>query len=346
MVVGACTISNGMNGFGYNQPLLVKKSPVVIVKNFIVLQMTAIAVFFLSGIVADYGEIYENLALPSSLSFHIAEAAGLFLFETVLVFYIFFTWHKEYYNIQGDKILYGKGIIFRKKTSIPLSSVKSVAYRQGPLGKLTKYGTIDIIDGTSKGFKLEHVPDPSMYVELIVRLKNNLPGERLGISNSVEKVLAEGEHEWLEFKSTFRWDLNQDKVNKNLEKATMKTVAAFMNSGGGQLLIGVDDLGNIVGLNADYKSLPKSNADGFQNHFNHVFHSMLGPGFRQFVELAIQKIGDKECCLVKILASDKPSYLKFDEQEEFFIRTGNGTTSLRLSEAASYIDSHWKGKLL
>lgn len=335
-----------MDRFGYNQPVLVKKSPVVIVKTFIVLQMAAVAVFFLAGILADYGEIYDNIPLSSSFSYHIAEAASIFLFETVLVFYIFFTWHKEYYNIQGDKILHARGIIFRKKTSVPLSSIKSVGYRQGPLGKLTKYGTIELQDGTAKGFKLEHIPDPAMYVELIVRLKNNLPGDRLGTSNSVEKVLAEGEHEWLEFKSTFRWDINQNKVNKNLERMAMKTIAAFMNSGGGQVLIGVDDLGNIVGLEADYKSLPKPNADGFQNHFNHIFHSMLGPGFRQFVELAIQKVGDKECCLVKVLSADKPSYLKFDEQEEFYIRTGNGTTALKLSETASYIDSRWKGRLL
>src|SRR3989344_3336586 len=110
-----------MNGLGFNKPFLVKKSPVVIVKTFVVLQLTAVAVFFLSAVLLDYGEIYEHLPFSTSLSFHIAEAAFLFLVETSLVFYIFFTWHKEYYNIQGDKILHAKGIIFRKKTSFPLS---------------------------------------------------------------------------------------------------------------------------------------------------------------------------------------------------------------------------------
>lgn len=335
-----------MDRFLSNQPVLVKKSPVVIVKTFIVLQMTAVVLFMLAGVLADYGEIYDDLPFATSFSFHIVEAAGIFLFETILVFYIFFTWHKEYYNIQGDKILHAKGIVFRKKASIPLSSIKSVDYRQGPLGKLTKYGTIELKDGTRDAFKLEHIPEPATYAELIIRLKNNLPGDRIGTSSSIEKILSEGEHEWLEFKSTFRWDMNQNKVNKNLERSTMKTIVAFMNSGGGHLVIGVDDMGNILGLGADYRSLPKPNSDGFQNHFNHVFHSTIGPGYRQFIELVIQKVGDKECCLVKVLASDKPTYLRFDEQEEFYIRTGNGTTSLKLSEAASYIDSRWKAKLL
>lgn len=334
-----------MNGFGLSSST-VKKSPVVIVKTFLVLQLASVALFFLASVLADYGELYDNFPLAGSISFHIVEAVGIFLFETILVFYIFFTWHKEYYNIQNDKISYGKGIVFRKRTSIPLSAIKSVDYRQGPLGKLTKYGTIELKDGTDKSFSLEHIPEPAVYAELIVRLKNNLPGQKITEQNSIEKILADGEHEWVEFKSTFRWDTRQNKVNKNLEKSAMKTIAAFMNSGGGYLLIGVDDLGNIVGLDADYKSLPKPNVDGFQNHFNHIFHSMIGPGFRQFVELALQKAGDKECCLVKVMAADKPAYLKFDEQEEFYIRTGNGTTALKLSEASSYIDSHWRGRLL
>ena len=336
-----------MDRFGFNQSLVIKKSPVVIVKTFIELQLTAVAVFFLASIVADYGEIYTRLPLSSSLSFHIVEAIGIFILETSLIFYIFFAWYKEHYNIQKDKITYGRGIIFRKNTSIPLGSVKSVIHKQGPLGKLTKYGTIELKDGISgSSFYLEHIPEPGMHAELIIRLKNNLPGERIESATSIEQILAEGEHEWIEFKSTFRWDVNQKKVNKNLEKSAMKTIAAFLNSGGGQLLIGVDDFGNIVGLDADYKSLPKSNADGFQNHFNHIFHSMIGPNFRQFIELAIQKVGDKDCCLIRVISADKPAYLRSDEQEEFFIRTGNTTTSLKLSEASAYADSHWRGKLL
>jgi len=46
------------------------------------------------------------------------------------------------------------------------------------------------------------------------------------------------------------------------------------------------------------------------------------------------------------MPANKPAYLKFDSEEEFYIRTGNGTTALRLSEAASYVDYRWRGKLL
>lgn len=338
-----------MNRSGFfNQSSVVKKSPVVIVKNFIMLQLAAVAAFFLVGILADYGEIYDNLPFSRSLSFHIAQAMGIFLLETGLVFYIFFYWYKEYYDIKPDKIIHGRGIFFRQKTVIPLKPVYSVSYRQGPVGKLTKYGAIDLRDGISgQTVVIDHIPEPQKYAELIIQLKDNLISRESdrGLL-TFEDLLLKDEHERLEFKESFRWDFRQNKVNKNLEKAVMKTITAFLNSEGGQLLIGVDDSGHVVGLEQDYKSLPKPSADGFQNHFTNVFHAMIGPEFRQFTELMIQKVDGKECGLVKVMPAGKPAYLRADNQEELYIRTGNGTTALKVSEAASYIDSRWKGTLL
>ena len=338
----------GNLGF-FNKSIIIKKSPVIIVKNFIVLQFAAVAAFFIAGLIADYGEIYKHLPLSSSLSFHIAQALGIFFLETTIVFYIFFHWHKEYFDIQNDKIIHGQGLIFRKKTIIPIASIHSIDYRQGPLGRLTKYGHVEFKNGISGNKTVfDNMPDPQTYIELITHLKNNLQklSDKSYPKASIEDIISSGEHKHLEFKASLRWDLHQNKINKNLEKTVMKTITAFLNSEGGQLIIGVDDSGNILGLKQDYSSLSKPNADGFENHFTNLFHNMIGPEFRRFVELTIQKPNGTECCLVNVSHSDKPAYLKMDNGEEFYIRTGNGTTPLKLSEAASYIDSHWKGKFL
>src|SRR3989344_4750585 len=334
------------NGF-FNNRNLVKKSPVVMVKTFIVLQMSAVAVFFLAAVLGDYGEIYEHLPLSQSLSFHIVEAVGIFTFETILIFYIFFSWYKEYYDIKNDRIVYGRGLIFRKKRVVSLGAISSINYRQGPLGRLTKYGDIELEDKISgKNFIMDHIPEPQDYVEFLVHLKDNIGFKDFKKDKrSLADLLSRGEEERLEFKTSFRWDERQNKVNKALERAVMKTVVSFLNSEGGQLLIGINDSGNVVGLENDYRSLPKPNADGFQNHFNNVFHSMIGSEYRQFIELNIDKTDNQDYCLVRVLYSDKPAYLKIDNDEEFYIRIGNGTTSLKLSETASYIDSHWRGKL-
>ena len=157
---------------------------------------------------------------------------------------------------------------------------------------------------------------------------------------NVLDLLNKNEQENLEFKSTFRWDMRQNIVNHTLEKSVMKTIAAFLNSQGGHLVIGVDDNKKTLGLALDYSSLARKDADGFENHFTQIFNNMIGAEFRQFIKLNLSQVDGKDCCVVSVSPSHKPAYLKSDNNsEEFYIRTGNGTTALKLSEANAYIDS-------
>ena len=57
----------------------------------------------------------------------------------------------------------------------------------------------------------------------------------------IEELVLGGESETVEFKPTLRYDLYQKIVNKKMEYIIAKTIAAFMNCNGGNLLIGVDD---------------------------------------------------------------------------------------------------------
>ena len=330
-----------------SKPIIVKKSPVVIVKNFILLQIGAIAAFFVASALANYAAIYRSLIISHSISFRIAEALFLFSAETAIIFFIFFRWYKESYQIRNGEIIHSHGVLYRHETTIPLDSVVSVSYRQSPLGKLTKYGTIELTNtNTDKKIKLGDIPNPEEYVNLILKSK------RFSVNKNIDEaapivakadildLLNKDEHENLEFKSSFRWDTRQNTVNHILEKSVMKTIAAFLNSRGGHLVIGVDDDKAVVGLAADYSSLVRKDADGFENHFTQIFHNMIGAEFRQFVKLNWSHVEGKECCVVSVSPSRKPAYLKGENNsEEFYIRTGNGTTSLKLSEATAYIDS-------
>src|SRR3989344_1627415 len=159
--------------------------------------------------------------------------------------------------------------------------------------------------------------------------------------NDFNEMIESGEHENMEFKTSLRWDIKQDKVNKELEKTIMKTIVAFLNSDGGNLLIGVDDKGKPIGLEKDFASLPKPDADGFENHFNNLFNNMIGPEVRRLVKLTFDNVGDKTICLASIEASHRPVYLKSGDDENFYIRTGNVTTPLKMSEVATYISSWW-----
>lgn len=160
----------------------------------------------------------------------------------------------------------------------------------------------------------------------------------------IHEMMASGEHEKLEFKTSLRWDMKRNQVNRELEKTAMKTVTAFLNSEGGYLLMGVDDKGKPVGLENDFASLVRQDTDGFENHFNNLFRSMVGSEFRRLVKLKFDNIGGKTVCLASVEPGHKPAYLKTGDGEDFYIRTGNVTTPLKMSEVAAYTSSWWRLK--
>ena len=60
-----------------------------------------------------------------------------------------------------------------------------------------------------------------------------------------------GESEAVEFKSTLRTNLHTGNKDPRMELAVLKTLAGFLNTNGGTLVIGVSDDGNPVGIQAD-----------------------------------------------------------------------------------------------
>jgi hypothetical protein len=159
---------------------------------------------------------------------------------------------------------------------------------------------------------------------------------------SLRRLIRSGENNKIEFKETFRWDTREKQINKNLEKVVMKEIVGFLNSQGGRLVIGVTDSGQVIGLENDYKTLTRGNKDGFENHLNHVIKSMIGVEFNEFLNISFEFQKEKEVCLIKVKASTKPVFLRANGQEEFYIRTGNATTPLTMSQAVDYISEHWQ----
>ncbi|MEA1951818.1 MAG: putative DNA binding domain-containing protein, partial [Planctomycetota bacterium] len=82
-----------------------------------------------------------------------------------------------------------------------------------------------------------------------------------------------GESEQVEFKSTLRWNLHTGKPDKRIENACLKTVAAYLNSDGGVLLVGIDDEGRAVGLEPDQFA----NEDKLLLHWNGLIAKSIGP---------------------------------------------------------------------
>ena len=98
----------------------------------------------------------------------------------------------------------------------------------------------------------------------------------------------------------------------------------------------------MVGLLNDYKTLPKKNRDGFENHLGMLVKTMIGLPFTKYVQAKFEKIDGLEICSISVGKSYKPSYFKGSNKEEFFVRVGNSTQPFSMSETEEYIKTHWK----
>ena len=329
-----------------SQPsIIIRRGPEAFIKMLLAVEFAALALFLLAKPLAFYKELYNQYVyqrlIPYEYDFAFTILVGVF--EVMVTLYLFGRWYKETYRIDAESIRHRHGVFVRRETVLHLADIQSVSFSQGPLGKLRGYGTITLhLKDSDKTVKLKDIANPKRSMEAIMKKKGV---GTAGISHNtpvyagIERILAGHEHEITEFKSSLRWDIRLKRVNRELEKAIMKTVAAFLNSEGGYLVLGVDDGGSVVGLAHDYKTLPRKNADGFENHFTQVFNSMIGPEFRQLVRLHFHSYKEGELCVVWVTSSQKPAYVVSDGREEFYVRTGNTTTSLQFREANAYISS-------
>jgi hypothetical protein len=152
--------------------------------------------------------------------------------------------------------------------------------------------------------------------------------------NRTQEMIAAGESSSLEFKSTLRWDLRAGKTNPAIERASLKTVCAFLNTSGGMLLIGVRDDGSIEGIESD----KLANDDRFLLHLWTLIRTCLGKDVSPYIQTNLDKINDRTVCVVTCSRSLRPVFLRqpgFDE--EFYIRLGPSSASLDISEALKYI---------
>lgn len=156
-------------------------------------------------------------------------------------------------------------------------------------------------------------------------------------------IIAQGEGPYLEFKSSFRWDLEQSRVNRNLEAVVLKTLAGFLNSGqGGTLLIGVGDDGSIIGLEKDYQSLKKPNQDGFEQAIMTAISANLGADLCGFVHVLFHVIDQKDICRLIIGPAHRPVFLSQSGTPKLFVRTGGATRDLNIQEALEFVPVRWK----
>ncbi len=176
-------------------------------------------------------------------------------------------------------------------------------------------------------------------------LKNFLFDQYLRGHRQAEELIRRGESKTLEFKSTLRWNLKDDRQDdKQVTHAVLKTIAAFLNTEGGDLLIGVADDGSIVGIDRDRLD----NDDKFMRHLAQVVRNGLGDRSGTCIDPKTQIVQGKTVCVVSCQRSPEPVFLKWKGMEatpdgDFYVRSGPGTVRLSPDSAREYVRTRFPG---
>ena len=161
---------------------------------------------------------------------------------------------------------------------------------------------------------------------------------------SVDELIEQMETKHIEFKRTARTPLDDNVPEKVINDGVIKTVAAFMNSGGGTLGIGIDDDGNIVGLKPDLAKFKGDQLDQYQNWLTTLLINNIGAAETgSCVSFRLENKNDNDICLVDVQHSMTPVYAQTTKGKHgFFVRMNNTTRLLEGPEIQKYIESTWQ----
>ena len=135
-----------------------------------------------------------------------------------------------------------------------------------------------------------------------------------------------------------------------------RSIAAFLNTRGGRLLVGVADAGTVVGIEPDIASLEKmglgaGGRDGFLQALpvhmaaepdGHAVTQHLGAQAAALIRTQIAELDGRKVCVISVGRSPEPVYLhESKEKEEFFVRLESTTRPLGLRETTAYIRATW-----
>jgi uncharacterized repeat protein (TIGR03833 family) len=195
--------------------------------------------------------------------------------------------------------------------------------------------------------------------ELVGSIK---PKSEIANELSFNDIITGGENYLVEYKASILWSKNYNaddvKLSKSREvkefgsKASRiiiaKTIISFMNSNGGNLIIGVmedknNEVDEIVGIDKDFEQLKKGNQhlDGYRRMIvddviRPYFPSSISNHLNNYLDITFEKKDDKYLCWIKISKSDRKVFLKINNKDYFFIRVDAESRELKGEEMVDY----------
>jgi len=321
------------------------QSPFVFLKKLIAIEIVFALLPIVLLLTVDIEKFYQSIGLARSVPFALMWTLFVTLLQILAVSAAFVVWYLPRYVLRGDGVYFRQGAGGVLKRVIAYSQISKIKAEQGPLARRLGYGSVTLFRSDKNlHVKIKNISEPNLVMTQIEDLSRKAltVQAELAPPMTVEELLAEGESQFVEYKSSLMWDYRQQRINKKLYTPVMKSLAAFMNSRGGHLLIGVDDEGAILGVEADLQGMRKPNLDGWENTFNLAFNSMIGVAYRRLIELEFYKKEGKTVCHVFVRPAAHPIFFRENNTEKFYVRAGNASQPLSFSEAATYIQARFR----
>ena len=184
--------------------------------------------------------------------------------------------------------------------------------------------------------------------------------------SSLKELIDEGENHNIEFKSSALWSskLTADDI-KNYQPQSKelhtygkitskviiaKTIAAFLNTSGGTLVIGVKENKNgqkdeIIGVEPDFEFIKDKDQDGYRRMIvdliKDYFPSNIFNHFDQYIRINFETISQQTICGITALKSDQKVFLNIKNKDHFYIRTGASSRELLGEGIVDYCDKRF-----
>jgi type I restriction enzyme, R subunit len=177
---------------------------------------------------------------------------------------------------------------------------------------------------------------------LAERVAQELIGKHAFFAIPSVELIAGEETYAVEFKSTARWNVREERKDRRMEDAIVKTVAGFLNADGGTLLIGVDDQRTLIGLQHDVVLVKPPNADGLVNWLTTHLIEALSHTAVSRIRARIDDVQGVDICRVDVAPSSRPIHACMsDKTKAFWVRMNNSTRALPEIEIEDYVRDHW-----
>lgn len=198
----------------------------------------------------------------------------------------------------------------------------------GRLSEQTGCNCVLLTDDEARRFPVQNT---------VAELIRALPPLADSIPTDTHELITSAESKTLEFKQTLSVDVRTKEKQKYIETASLKTIAAFLNSEGGTLIVGVSDNRDPVGIEDEINRFHEGSADKFLLHFKNLIRSNIGEQFYPLLDYNLVPIDSKRVLRIDCKRSDCPCFIG----DDFYVRTNPATDKLAGPTMLQYVSTRF-----